>query len=49
MKPMVFLRIERRDMVKSFKKKLLIGAVAAMMSCSFAYGAEAASRAEVSS
>ena len=35
-------------MVKSFKKKLLIGAVAAMMSCSFAYGAEAASRAEIS-
>ena len=34
-------------MVKSFKKKLLIGALSAMVCCSFAYEAEAASRAEV--
>ena len=35
-------------MVKSFKKKLLIGALSAMVCCSFAYEAEAASRAEIS-
>ena len=35
-------------MVKSFKKKLLIGALSAMVCCSFVYGAEAASRAEIS-
>ena len=34
-------------MVKSFKKKLLVGALSAMVCCSFAYEAEAASRAEV--
>ena len=34
-------------MVKSFKKKLLIGALSAMVCCSFAYEAEAANHAEV--
>ena len=35
-------------MVKSFKKKLLVGALSAMVCCSFTYGAEAADSAEVS-
>ena len=34
---------ERRGIVKAFKKKLLIGALSAMVCCSFTYEAEAAS------